>query len=471
MDGERERWFGSAWPVTALLLGFPLWWLLGLTSFVLILFAVPMAWRLARLPRIVVPPGFGWWLLFLAVVVASASMLGATAPDTVPGSFSGRLPGFALRLLNYLAATVVMLFVVNLPRSVISTRRLVIAHAWFFVVVVAGGLAGTFFPDVEIPSPLSLVIPGGNRYVDNLLTPSLAQVQGVLGFESPRPSAPFVFTNIWGNNLSLLLVWFVIATLVWGRGRVRLAGGVVLALSVVPIIYSLNRGLWLGLLTALLYVAVRAALRGKVTVMIGVAAATALVAVVVVLSPLSGVITSRLDNPHSNSARENTSAAAVTAALSSPVLGYGSTRAVVGSAQSLAVGRSPSCPQCGNAAIGGAGQMWLLLVAQGFTGLVLYVGFFLRTVLIYWRDPGPVAAGGVLVILLGLLYTPVYGAVGMPLALYMLAVALLWRQREDARAEATASAEQGVSLPRAAVPESPVRHPVPAPRRGQVRGE
>ena len=73
---------------------------------------------------------------------------------------------------------------------------------------------------------------------------------------------------------------------------------------------------------------------------------------------------------------------------------------------------------------------WLLLIAQGFTGVVLYVGFFARTLWIYRHDHSPVAMGGFLVIALGLLYLPVYGAAGSPLALYMLAVALLFRQRQ-----------------------------------------
>jgi hypothetical protein len=183
---------------------------------------------------------------------------------------------------------------------------------------------------------------------------------------------------------------------------------------------------------ALLYLSVRSAMHGRIQVLLGVGLAGFIVTSLVLISPLYTVIQERIANPHSNTARESTSGAAVTAALSSPVLGYGSTRALVGSAQSAAVGRSASCPQCGNAAIGGAGQLWLLLIAQGFTGVVLYVGFFARTLWIYRRDHSPVAMGGFLVIGLGLLYLPVYGAAGSPLALYLLAVALLYRQRQQA---------------------------------------
>ena len=204
-----------------------------------------------------------------------------------------------------------------------------------------------------------------------------------------------------------------------------------IAVSLVPIIYSLNRGLWIGLFVSLLYVCVRAALRGRIGLLLAIGSTTGMAAVVFFVSPLYPIVQERLANPHSNEARANTSLAAVDAAMSSPILGYGSTRAVVGSDQSIAVGRSPECPQCGNAAIGGAGQLWLLLIAQGFVGTILYVGFFVRTIWIYRHDRSTVAVGGVLVLLLSLLYLPVYGSPGMPLVLYLLTVALLHRQRVD----------------------------------------
>lgn len=428
----QSRWWGPAWPVTAFLLGFPLWWLLGATSFILVLLAIPMGLRLLRLKRIQVPPAFGWWLLFLLCVLGSAVMLGVTAPHTVPGSLVGRLPGYTLRLFNYLAATILMLFIINMPERELSTRRLVRMLGGFFVVVVVGGLAGTFLYNIQFTSPVELLLPKSltsYRFVASSVHPAVAQVQGVLGYESPRPTAPFIYTNDWGNNFLLLAVWFVVANGLWGSLRRRVFCVVVLAVSLVPIVYSINRGLWIGLLVAVAYVSVRSALHGRADIMVGFVLVTGVILIGIVVSPLSSVIQERLTHPHSNTARENTSVAAVRAAVSSPVLGYGSTRAVVGSAQSIAVGRSSACPQCGNAAIGGAGQLWLLLVAQGFLGTVLYVGFFVRTLWIYRRDRSAVPAAATLVIGLGLVYVTVYAAVGTALGLYMIAVALLWRHR------------------------------------------
>ena len=433
-----QRRLGAAWPLSAFLLGFPVWWLLGLTSFILVILAVPMAWHLLRLPRVVVPPGFGWWLLFLACVLCSGMMLGLTAPGTVPGSFMQRLPAFTFRFMNYVAATVAMLYAINLPERRLSTSRLIKMHAWFFLVVVIGGVLGVLLYRVQVPSLLSFVLPrslADQRFVSTITQPSFAQVQSVLGYAAPRPAAPFSYTNLWGNNLSVLMVWFVVAYWVGEGPRRRAFCAVALVISVVPIIYSINRGLWIGLVVMSLYLALRSAVSGRVQLLVGVVLAATTVLVLVLVTPLATVVQGRLANPHSDSARSNTSLAAVSSALASPILGYGSTRPVVGSAQSIAIGRSATCPQCGNAAIGGAGQLQLLLVAQGFTGVLLYCGFFLRTLWIYRRDRSPVAVAGTLVIGLGLLYLPVYGAVGTPLALYMLAVALLWRQRRLAMAE------------------------------------
>ena len=42
------RWFASnpAWPITAMLLLWPVWWLLGIGEYAPVLFAIPMARRM-----------------------------------------------------------------------------------------------------------------------------------------------------------------------------------------------------------------------------------------------------------------------------------------------------------------------------------------------------------------------------------------------------------------------------------------
>ena len=62
---RRRAGLPEGWPVLALFGGFPIWWALGLSSVICILFAVPMfVWLLLK-GRVRVPKGFGWWAAFL----------------------------------------------------------------------------------------------------------------------------------------------------------------------------------------------------------------------------------------------------------------------------------------------------------------------------------------------------------------------------------------------------------------------
>src|SRR5213078_4404244 len=126
----------------------------------------------------------------------------------------------------------------------------------------------------QFSSPIELMLPRhirDNGFVQSLVHPTAAQVMDVLGHETPRPSAPWGYTNTWGNNFCLLVVWFVVA---FGRRRVLTAA--VLAVAVVPVVYSLNRGLWIGLAVLGGAVALRLALRGRLWAVgaVGLAAAT-----------------------------------------------------------------------------------------------------------------------------------------------------------------------------------------------------
>src|ERR1022692_2005574 len=82
-----------AWPIVALLAGYPLWWVLGIADYMFVFLAFPMAWRLYTWHRrerrqLRLPPGFSLWLLFLAAPVAAAA--GILALAAVPGLHAGR---------------------------------------------------------------------------------------------------------------------------------------------------------------------------------------------------------------------------------------------------------------------------------------------------------------------------------------------------------------------------------------------
>ncbi|MCG5216871.1 hypothetical protein [Streptosporangium sp. KLBMP 9127] len=415
-----------AWPIAALLLGYPVWWALGLGGLSVIVVAAPMAVILWRRRPLKVPPGFGLWLLLLAGLLLSSLMLAEMPPDTYGELGPGRFIGYLMRLALYLSLLVLVLYLGNLHEHELPQLTLIRMLGVLFITTIAGGLLGLVAPGFEFTSPIEMALPdwiSGNSFVHNLIHPTAAQTQKVLGYAAPRPEAPFEWANAWGSNLSVLLIWFVVGWWVYGGARRRLVAVLIIALAVVPVIHSLNRGLWIGLGVAALYLLVRSGPRARTTMCL-VAGAGALA---LALSPLWSIVAQRLDSPHSNDIRAFTVSATVAAAAHSPVIGYGNTRNAVGNHNSATTGKTMWCGECGHPPLGSDGQLWHLLITQGFVGAGLYVTFFAGTIARYWRDRTPVGMAGVLVMILVLLYMFVYDGLVTPLSLYLISFALLWR--------------------------------------------
>ena len=421
------------WPLTGILLLYPLWWALGLGVLIFPIAAVPMVVILVRQRRsgrpIALPPGFALWALFLVVVVVSIGALGEDPPGTEPGTVAGRLISVSFRLVEYLALTVLLLYAGNLTEAELSRRQLVRLLGRLFAVTVCGGLLGVVAGRFQFSSPIELLLPKhvrGNSFVQSLVHPTAAQVMDVLGHQGARPAAPWGYTNTWGNNFCLLVVWFAVAASGSGR-RYRLPALAVLAVSLVPVVYSLNRGLWIGLGVAAIAVALRLAVRGRFWAIGALAVAATGLAVALTVTPLGTVVSERLDHGKSNGVRGYLTDKALSGAFESPVVGYGSTRNTVGGRQSIAVGEKPGCPRCGNFTIGGNGQLWQLLYAHGFTGTACYLGFFGYGLWRYRRDASPIGLAGGAALLGSLVAMFWYNALVTPLAFTMLAYALLWR--------------------------------------------
>ena len=433
----RRRLLGPGWPLAALIVLFPLWWAMGLMELIFPVLAVPMARELMRRRPIRLPPGFLLWALFLLWVLLGAFLLGVTPAGTLPGTATGRLIGYSVKLIEFISMTVILLYIGNLREQELSRLRTIRMLGIFFLVAVAGGWLGTLLPFFQFSSPLELLLPGGmrsNLYVQSLVHPAAAQVQDVLGYSAPRPKAPFDYTNSWGNNVVVLGIWFVVGWAVHGSTLRRIAAGVLVCLAAVPVVYSLNRGVWMGLGLAVAYVALRMALRGKPIVLLGALALAVVAVSVVLLSPLNQVIESRLANPRSNDIRASLNEQAVKVALTSPVLGYGGTRTALGSPQSIAVGRTSSCLRCGNAVIGSTGQLWQSLISYGYVGTGLYFSFFLFALWHYRHDGSAIGIAASAVIVLSLFFSLFYNVLASPLALTMISIGLLWRNEQARQA-------------------------------------
>ena len=93
-----QRWkLPTHWPLTIVVLGFPLWWAMGLRTILPMVLTVVMADQLLRRRKIALPRGFAVWAMFLAWMALGVFVLFADAPDAVPGGNSSRILIFAYR--------------------------------------------------------------------------------------------------------------------------------------------------------------------------------------------------------------------------------------------------------------------------------------------------------------------------------------------------------------------------------------
>jgi hypothetical protein len=435
------------WPLAAAYVGYPLWWVLGLRSFIFPLAAIPLAWALIGRGNLRAPRGFGVWLLFLAWVVGGFLLLGAHAPGAKAGAVGTRYLTAGYRLAWYLALTVVVLYVGNLSERELPTRRVCRWLSALFLATVAGGYLGIIAPHLQFTSPIEHLAPGGLAHSSFFLAlthPVSAEVQDFLGYAEARPAAPFAYTNDWGANFGLLLPFFVLEWFRRDGGRRRWFGIAVVTAAIVPVVESLNRGLWIGLVAMALFGAVSAARSGHFAALMSLAAGAIVLALVIAVTPLKHTFEKRLEVGNSTSGRAALASRSVDAVVGvSPLVGFGSTRDVQGNFNTIGGGATPDCPQCSPPAMGTQGYVWLVLFSQGFVGAALFFWFLLRRFLpsLSDRDPFAIAASASFVFFLVVIW--VYDLLDVPMMTLMLALALLWRNRRARELAGAATAVAG----------------------------
>jgi polysaccharide biosynthesis protein PslJ len=432
---RRGRLLSPAWPIYAIFLGFPIWWSLGMSAFIWPILAIPMLVYLMKRGRIVIPRHFGIWLLFVLWVLASALELNrGTAILT-----------FFYRFSLYLSATVIFLFVLNTSKE-LPSRTVACLLAGFFCMVVVFGFLALALPGMNFSSPVEGLLLHfhldrilANPFLFQLVHPRLAQVQGFLGHSSPRPTAPFLYSNNWGATFALL-VPFVFAAMAIARSRFwKNVLVIVLLASIVPLVVSVNRGAWISLAGALLYLLLRFWTRRNVravTMAIGVFVTALLV---ILASPLRTVITERLAHPHSDQGRSLLYQQAADRIVQSPWLGFG--------------GPLPPPPGRILPDIGTQGQFWIVLISNGIPAEALFLAWFLFAL---WKSRGggsKVRFWASVTLFMFLIQVWVYEFLPVELHLLMIAAALAWRERlippEPAPVAAT---PEGTSLPAGAAP-------------------
>lgn len=423
------------WPLSVLVLGFPLWWLLGVADFLPVLLAVPLAWQLLRRRDLALPGGFGWWLLFLAWVCLGVLVLWADAPGAVPGGDPSRLLVFGYRLGWYVAVGVWLLWLLNTSREHLPDHTVHRLVGGLLVVSLGGGALALLAPELEFTSALEFVLPASltsNFFVEGLVHGEVSDIQTIFGEEpTARPKAPFAYTNTWGSVVSLTLV-FAVAALTRSGGRARTAWAVLLLVAPAPILLSLNRGLWAALVLAAAGLVGLLAVRGRLRPVAAVVGALALVALVLTQTPLGQIPAERFGAQHSNERRANLTEATVeSVSLGSPLVGFGNTRDVQGTFSSIAGGATPDCPACVLPPLGTQGQGWLILFAQGWVGLLLFGTFVLGSL---WRSIRCRTLNetvGAFVLAVFVMQLTVYDTLGLPMLIAFLAIGLVARERSE----------------------------------------
>ena len=401
----------------------------GGRQFAFMIFTVPMLVHLSRAGRSAAPGvrGLGAVPVLVRALPGHAAVHGAElhVGDTQRAGDQHRH-----QFAQLICATITMIYIGNLPVAEVSQRRIQKWLSILFVVTVAGGLLGLASPYFQFTAPLEHLLPHtirSNYYAISLIHPNAAQVQNVLGYQSPRPAAPWSYTNYWANNLSILLVWFCLYMWYPANFRRRTTLVAVMGLAIVTIVYSLNRGLWFGLVASLVFLIAAVARSGDFRSALATIALIPILVVTFLATPLHTIVSSRASHGTSNDIRAFLDADAFKGALASPIMGWGGTRKATGSAQSIAVGPSAACPKCGSAPIGSTGQIWEVMFDEGFVGVILYVGFFL---MIWWqlrRDRSAIGAAARLVVWLALLYTVFYNNLPVALTLVMISIVMSWR--------------------------------------------
>lgn len=355
-----------AWPVDALLWGFPLWWLLGMTPFIAVIMATVMAALMITRRGARIIPGVAPWLAFVAWVLPCGLMIDSAL----------RLTGYGQRLSNLMAVAVVIVYVVN-ARDRLPMRRVLagLTAVWFTVII--GGYLGTFFPEGRLTTPVGLLLPGAltsNEYIYDLVFPPFAEVQQPWGAPEPynRPSAPFPYANGWGSAMALLTP-VVLAQLTLARSlRVKLFLAAGLGLAIIPAVASLNRGMFIGMAVAVVYVGVRLLCRGAIVPVLVVAAGVAAMVFSFVGLGVVEDIESRTQYSSTNEGRAQIYRETFERTLDSPLFGYGAPR--------------PS--QILDISAGTQGHVWMVMFSYGFVGLGLFLWFIYGSVVRTWRAPG-----------------------------------------------------------------------------------
>lgn len=352
----RWGWEASAlprWPFALPFVGYPVAWLLGIGDLIWPLAALVMLGFLLRSRDVCVPRGSLTWFAFLMWVACSM-----VAIDTF-----GRVIGAGYRLALYMAAAIMAMYVYNSWKT-LTLRFVTGVMTVFLGIMTAGGCIAMLFPRLTFVTPLYFLVPGSlrsNELINEMIIRRVTQWTANTWIpQDPRPSAPFVYTNTWGNVYSLVLPLAVLYLVQVWHTRRRLPVLLLILASLIPAASTLNRGMYIGLGIVAIWYLIQAFRRGafrEVAIVLFVSAAGV---VAVLLSSLGDRLVTRVATTSSTEDRAELYLTTLMETLQSPIFGYGAPRPAA----------APWLPSLGT-----QGQFWTVLFSHGVIGAVLFIGF------------------------------------------------------------------------------------------------
>ncbi|WP_346534929.1 O-antigen ligase family protein [Micromonospora sp. DPT] len=444
------------WPLTAMFALVPLWWALGAFYLGWSVFGVVLLALLVSRGRVALPPGSAAWLVFLTLVLLSATRLDrATAYLT-----------FGLRFGFLATSLVVCVYVYTLVRDGTRWDRVLRPLGWYWLGVVALGWLAVLAPTFALTTPVEMALPddiSATRFIQALTHVRANEFNPQSRTPIYRTAAPYPYTNNWGTAYALL-VPCVLAYLTSVRtGRFRVALWVSLPLSVVPAFLTLNRGMFLGLGAGLLYLGLRALVRGNARLIVSIGGLVVLVWVVSLVVPVQEMIDARVSSTDTNVDRMDLYLRTWQAVERSPLLGYGAPKSV-----DTTLAEEP---------LGTQGLIWQLLYSHGIPALVVFLGWL---VLVARRLAVAVSPAGhwlSTVPVIALVVIPVYAYIDPNLSVIFFAVgAGLAAVGGPVNRAPTGPSTMARPVPlapwrtrgvgRAAVPAPPLPPPAPQPATG-----
>lgn len=378
---------------------YPLWWALGLGELIWPAAGLLMAIGLLRAGKASAPLSFGLFIAFVLVVTASGIMLEAPID----------ILAWSIRLAQYASVGLIVPYVLTF-RDAVSPRLMIRALGFFWLGIVAGGWLGLLLGDFSFTSPFALILPAGiesNELVGAVVNPSFADIETFLGYEIRRPKAPFTYTNGWGSAAGILAP-FILLDAKHGIGLRKRTARISLAVAVVPIIVSVNRGLWLSLIIAGAYAALIFVGRGQGRAVLQLLMGALVVLVFVAASPLGDLFVDRLNTGHSDAQRSSLVTDTIAEIPNSPFIGFGGPRAV----------------SEGGPPLGSHGQMWIVLFSHGVLGALTYFGFMLAMYARTQRFTSEVGLWAHVVVFTSIVQALFYGHVPQQLGIIMAVIAI-----------------------------------------------